>query len=78
MAVLIEDNGIGMDLSHKRQIEENGQIKPTGHLGLRNVQDRLWSYYKNRGELQIDSDSSGTRITLLIPKDAVRSEEVDS
>jgi len=59
ICVHVEDQGRGMSP------EKLGQIRSHGAgVGLRGMRERLHHF---QGELQLDSDSSGTRVTVIIP-----------
>ncbi len=59
--IQIIDNGIGMERSR-----EMGNLGGHAHIGIENVRSRLKSMVN--GDLQIESDDTGTTVTILVPE----------
>lgn len=62
LVVVVEDNGIGFENSKQRRPARKRQ-----GIGLKNIQERLSLLFKGQGELMIDSNPSGTIVTMMIP-----------
>jgi PAS domain S-box-containing protein len=59
ICVLVEDQGTGMSPEKLAQISSHG-----AGVGLRGMRERLHHF---QGELQLHSDKSGTRVTVIMP-----------
>ena len=59
VCVHVEDQGTGMSLEKLAQIRSHG-----AGVGLRGMRERLHHF---QGELKLDSDDNGTRVTVIIP-----------
>jgi signal transduction histidine kinase/DNA-binding response OmpR family regulator len=59
LTIAIEDQGKGMSAAKLAEIQSHGS-----GVGIQGIRERLRQY---RGELKIDSDSSGTRVAARIP-----------
>ena len=71
MRISIKDNGRGMEPETlkviREQIKEKSTINDTS-IGISNVINRLWVYYREDAEMIIDSVSGkGTEVILIIP-----------
>jgi sensor histidine kinase YesM len=69
--ITIKDNGSGIEINKLEKIQKDLKdgIKDTkGHIGLLNVNNRIKLIYGKNYYLNIDSNSKGTVVTLLIDK----------
>lgn len=67
LCIIIEDNGAGMT---EEEIEEmfSGKKNPTGHIGVKNVKDRIILNYGTEAEFKIYSEKGRyTKQVILIP-----------
>ncbi|WP_110954937.1 sensor histidine kinase [Anaerosinus massiliensis] len=63
--IKVMDDGIGMDLSKKNPLQETSE----GHIGLKNVDERLHSQYGVAYGVTLESVvNQGTTVTIKIPK----------
>ena len=71
LTIRIEDNGHGMPEEKVRQLMADAFADTSssgGGLGIRNVADRVRSYYGNRGRLDIQSRlGEGTIVKIVLP-----------
>ncbi|PWW07238.1 two-component system sensor histidine kinase YesM [Paenibacillus cellulosilyticus] len=79
LMIRIEDNGVGMPEDKRKTLlsEHQSEDEAAGSgLGVRNVADRIRSYYGNRGHLDIQSElGQGTVVTITLPMDTEGEEE---
>lgn len=62
----VQDNGVGFDASVPAKREDNVRL---GGIGLQNVEERIRLYYRNVGNLRIESEpGEGAKISLLLGK----------
>ena len=61
--IKIADDGVGFDVS---QLEERGGQKPAGHIGIRNVKDRLWILCRSTMDIRSEK-GKGTSVIISIP-----------
>ncbi len=66
--VRVEDNGSGIKPEAMEEIQEDNQNKGGGHIGIRNIAERIRLYFGESYGLLIDSDPFVlTRFELVIP-----------
>ncbi|GMK37547.1 histidine kinase [Paenibacillus sp. CCS19] len=79
LMIRIEDNGLGMSESKRKSLisEDRQEDEAAGSgLGVRNVADRIRSYYGSRGHLDIQSElGQGTIVTITLPIDTEGEDE---
>lgn len=82
LMIRIEDNGVGMTEKKRKALlsahhAEENEAGGSG-IGVRNVADRIHSYYGSRGHLDIQSElGQGTTVTITLPIDT-KGEEQDA
>lgn len=64
----VADDGVGMDREALIELRERLQQSHSNRIGLENVQKRLKLYFGDKADIQIDSNTKGTTVTLTIPK----------
>lgn len=62
LIVEVADNGIGLEKSKLVK-----QMRRRSGIGLKNIQERLALLFKERGELVIESNDSGTNVRFSLP-----------
>lgn len=69
LVITIEDNGVGMSKSRLEKIREIlTSEEESAHLGIKNVQQRIQSFYGNQYGVTIDSkEGQGTIVTIILP-----------
>lgn len=77
LCIAVQDNGQGMKQEHLRQVHEelraSEEGERSGHIGLRNLCQRLAYRYGGQAELTIDSvEGEMTRVTLRVPLSCLR------
>lgn len=81
IVIVISDDGPGIDKIKlaslqakldelKRNQPAEKKINPSSQIGLINVQERIILHFGNQYGLKIESDSSGTCITMTLPADS--------
>lgn len=71
LTVVIGDDGVGMDLGKHHPLYAQGG----GHIGMKNVHERLVGQYGQQYGLRVDSIvGGGSTITILLPKQMSRKE----
>lgn len=66
----VVDNGAGIPPNRLQELEDNVALKGAGHMGLRNVRERLLLHYGTAASLTISSSTGnphGTAITVRLP-----------
>ncbi len=69
VVIVVSDNGTGMTKDRLKVVQgklEEGYADYSKHIGLRNVNERIKMIYGKGSGVSIDSDSSGTRVTIRI------------
>ncbi|OXS62738.1 hypothetical protein B1A99_02470 [Cohnella sp. CIP 111063] len=70
MEITIADNGAGIAEEKLLRIQEellSQDMKKSGSIGLKNVQDRLVLHFGERYGIRIESDPGGTRVKVTLP-----------
>lgn len=67
------DNGVGVEPQLLEQLKKHENISRNGErIGIQNVWERLYMFYKDQARLEISSVPSDTRITIILPDITVR------
>ncbi len=77
LVIKVEDDGMGMEewrLEEIQQMLQDKEIKMMeGHIGIKNVYDRIRLFYGNEGQIQIKSEYHiGTTSELRLPVESCR------
>lgn len=68
LKIIVEDNGCGMTDDRINEILSINQSANAGHIGLRNIQERIHLYFGDKYGVEIISQSHlFTRFELTLP-----------
>ncbi|MCK5735737.1 MAG: histidine kinase, partial [Spirochaetaceae bacterium] len=69
ITILVEDNGVGMDSKTLKDVNSHLSEKATGgHIGLKNVHDRIHLHFGESYGMKVEQVASGgTRVILELP-----------